>query len=667
MYFEVVGCIMKNNSNNYSNFHHTNRGLYRIFILVCLFCFCCISNTWLQQRFSLTKRLSSSSNTKEDEYSAFVVSVLQNAPTTIEITMNDNTIKRSLSSTSPTTNRNIMDSTNFQTSYKSITDRQKERVQTQNSKLDTSLSLRSPRNIDQEGIRLQQQLQQNSASKISNGSVMTSKINIRNTDVTSSSLRSNSGGISSKKYNMDAVDQSNNYDDNNKKVDLDDATNNDDDEYKEVEKNENNESDDEAENKVVIDDAVQCVIDAPVGNEDQCYVSVIAKQPRQVIPDSIDRSIMFVHVGKAGGETIKDAIEFGCQMRNPRKQKKCYANLPTSKLSDHVHSYLHGTNIPVPLQSIHNSTTFLYNLRHPLDRTISWYSFVSPKNCNTTVSKELLGPILPSCRFAHALKKLPTIRKPENGKLNWLKVFFEICFPTLEDFATAPNYATAGSGGGATTTTTTGHRIVKDDMSDDDFVSLSVDCPNIAKQFLLGSSEIQKFGLLSSHMRANYKSYYMRTLKKFPNREVFAVRTNSLWDDLKALDINVLGGTGEFGQVDGSKSSHGSEHHTSSSRTLSSTATQSLCCALQNDIMYYKYLLFAASNLSPEIKQQTWLDDMTRCGFTSWDDLQNQCNILQQQQQQQQSILPTTDSYDKQQLLRNDNSFDNNIDKKIIF
>lgn len=51
--------------------------------------------------------------------------------------------------------------------------------------------------------------------------------------------------------------------------------------------------------------------------------------------DGRERNIVFVHVGKAAGETIKYILKAGCLARTAkRKQEKCLAGLPDSRLSN---------------------------------------------------------------------------------------------------------------------------------------------------------------------------------------------------------------------------------------------------------------------------------------------------------------------------------------------
>lgn len=97
------------------------------------------------------------------------------------------------------------------------------------------------------------------------------------------------------------------------------------------------------------------------------------------------RRILFVHVGKSGGETIKQVLAAGCSvMRNAKRRKDCLTGLPNSVISDQVEGYFHCFSVQ-PRNMEANATSFLFNLRHPVDRVISWYKYVHPHNCHPDV------------------------------------------------------------------------------------------------------------------------------------------------------------------------------------------------------------------------------------------------------------------------------------------
>lgn len=105
-----------------------------------------------------------------------------------------------------------------------------------------------------------------------------------------------------------------------------------------------------------------------------------------VVPlQNVTRRILFVHVGKAGGESIKQILKAGCSvMRNRNRRKTCLAALPNSTLSDGVAGYFHCFSVQ-PKRMESGATSFLFNLRHPVDRALSWYKYVHPDNCHREV------------------------------------------------------------------------------------------------------------------------------------------------------------------------------------------------------------------------------------------------------------------------------------------
>lgn len=114
----------------------------------------------------------------------------------------------------------------------------------------------------------------------------------------------------------------------------------------------------------------------------------------QLLPES-NRTILFVHVGKAGGETIKSVLEAGCQvMRNPKRRTKCLATLPATYLSFAVAGYFHCFKVQ-PMGMAATANSYLFNVRHPVDRSISWYHYVSPHNCrkNNSVSPNCVASV----------------------------------------------------------------------------------------------------------------------------------------------------------------------------------------------------------------------------------------------------------------------------------
>ena len=318
---------------------------------------------------------------------------------------------------------------------------------------------------------------------------------------------------------------------------------------------------------------VSPVESAPVVTQTSLSVNV---DSNSTVNTRKDRNILFVHVGKAGGETIKNILEMGCKSRkNKRRREECMANVPHSALSNQVHGYFHCFTIePKRFQP----DTFLFNLRHPIDRAVSWYRYVHPGHCPANSGRRNGKPV---CIAQRQLNNDPE---------GWVGQFFQQCFPTVQDWA-------MGS------------------------TARSSNCKTLASQTYDGTLS-EKDVPLAAHMIANLQHYVEKTVKKNPNAEILVVRTNSLWQDLKDLDI-WLGGKGTFGTSEGSAVTHGSENYNHHSPDLTEEATTQLCCALKSEIEWYRTLVQRAANLVD--KKTELARSVERCGVKSWEELQEKC------------------------------------------
>jgi hypothetical protein len=299
-----------------------------------------------------------------------------------------------------------------------------------------------------------------------------------------------------------------------------------------------------------------------------------------------NRSIMFVHVGKSGGETIKRVLEIACRTKaNKGQRKRCYRNLTQSRLSSSVKSYFHCFKIrpaSVKETAIHDADAFLFSLRHPLDRTLSWFRNFDPQNCPEGKRTKA------SCLTAHSIKNDPT---------SWAGHFFGVCFSSAEAWAQALSHP-------------------KDK------------CNVLAWDTILGRIAIQDESLVA-HMTANIRRYAKATAARYPEKDVLVVRMEYMWKDLKALDLS-LGGTGRFGAMAGSKVAHGSEVYEFQNEDLSAASVVTMCCALRDEMEVFYSLLHKAQNLDAVHKRRTWEDALSYCGSTSWIDFEAQCRTIQQ-------------------------------------
>jgi hypothetical protein len=331
----------------------------------------------------------------------------------------------------------------------------------------------------------------------------------------------------------------------------------------------------------------------------------------QILPDwktNMSRNILFVHVGKAGGETIKSILSAGCHSRkNKRRKAKCLQQLPNSTISDTIQSYFHCLSMPPGAANY--STSYLYNLRHPVDRTISWYRYIAPQNCHKD------DPKSPSCSTAWAMSQ-----NPHNG---WESDFFGRCFPTVEDWAQALALGLAMPTTPKTTTASNSFPMMM--ATSNSSSSNHTDCSELAWSSLAGNIDINKHGV-AAHMVFNFRYYTKKTIGKFPSKEVLVVRTENLWQDLGDLD-RLLGGDGAFGHLHGSSVTHGSENY-KNRRSISESGAKLLCCALQDEMNIFRDLMNRATNLDDATKLESSLKTVTRCGAASWEDLEKQCESL---------------------------------------
>ena len=82
-----------------------------------------------------------------------------------------------------------------------------------------------------------------------------------------------------------------------------------------------------------------------------------------------NHSIVFVHVGKTGGETIKWRLKVTCKIRgSKRKKERCleqFRQRQESRLSQSTIGYMH-CGARRPRFSMSNTTAFLFSIRDPI-------------------------------------------------------------------------------------------------------------------------------------------------------------------------------------------------------------------------------------------------------------------------------------------------------------
>ncbi|CAB9509631.1 expressed unknown protein [Seminavis robusta] len=320
-----------------------------------------------------------------------------------------------------------------------------------------------------------------------------------------------------------------------------------------------------------------------------------------VIPHNPNRTITLVHVGKAGGVSLRRMTVIFCKLFFTRKKhytpetvarkfEKCvdlqFAN--STALAHLTKHYFHLEEYST--QELEESTSFLVTLRNPVDRIISAYRFSHPGNCNDGNRNEIWHP-----RGCEAEK-----HRDQPGLIQ-NRILYD-CFPSpaMEEFAQAILRPWRRG--------TFGPNLTKDERRE---------CRWLAREMVQGSGTWGS----GPHMLYNYAFYAQRSIWKYPTKEVFGVRTEHELEDIVALDA-LLGGNGQFRE--NAEVSHGSEGYVAS--PLSTEAYQKLCCVLEMEIDVYQDLLQRVLNLNQTAKQETVDSLRHKCGITTtWTEWRVMC------------------------------------------
>jgi Sulfotransferase family len=349
----------------------------------------------------------------------------------------------------------------------------------------------------------------------------------------------------------------------------------------------------------------------------------IVQLTKQNISDEY-RKIFFVHIGKAGGETIKQILAVGCQsMLNRRRRSNCFQQVPPSNLSNHVYGYYHcyqlHTRKGFRKAQTNNATlfnTYLFNLRHPVERIQSWYNYVHPKHCiRKNNIQDMINPSVDTMsqielNGASSMTKKRRRRSKQVGlsceahrqsiddPAGFVAMFFHKCFPTLDDWANAIQNAQNGSKRSP----------------------WSAQCLQLALDSIQGNLDRHE-ATIATHLMANYEHYMNRTIRQHPEKDVMVVRIHHLWTDLQYIDRRYFHGTGDFGNLTGTAFTHGSHSPGGNQTAISLQSQQIFCCALRSELLLYRELLLRAINLRPTDQSASLQHAMDICGFATWDQM----------------------------------------------
>ena len=251
-------------------------------------------------------------------------------------------------------------------------------------------------------------------------------------------------------------------------------------------------------------------------------------------PPKEERDVVFVHVGKTGGTTLNTVLECNCLWFSNRKVKaECLQNLAKqstkSKISNMTKLQLHGNPRPgFDEFNERDNVSYLVTARNPIDRVISAFNYEHPLNNGGDVNHK---------RF---------------------KMFYGTCFPTIQDMA---DVLTARPPKGSNrwkkqqqeeerkqkevrerrrlrrrrlqqlNETEGGRR----DSNDHQRLTEKEEeqCSRLGRGKLHGQSMSSQSAY---HIYANYYHYGRLTYLAYPQREIWTIRTEHLWDDMNHLE-----------------------------------------------------------------------------------------------------------------------------------
>lgn len=183
--------------------------------------------------------------------------------------------------------------------------------------------------------------------------------------------------------------------------------------------------------------------------------------------------ILYVHIGKTGGEYVKAQLgsvicrtrknrllKDACMKRftvlsqqklQQRIQQQQSSSSSLSYLMQYTYGYMHVQNPIVPKNGIRTSTHYMYSIRQPVSRLLSWYVYNHPYSCDTIRQSDS-----PSCKTASL--SVSSSSSLMTSPVDPWNVQFYKCFPTLiewVDTVVVPNDEGANSTTDTTTTTDT--------------------------------------------------------------------------------------------------------------------------------------------------------------------------------------------------------------------
>ena len=297
---------------------------------------------------------------------------------------------------------------------------------------------------------------------------------------------------------------------------------------------------------------------------------------------------------------------------NPVNRRACYEafrNTSRSPLSQHTIGTIH-CGVALPPQAMSEATTFVWTLRDPIERVISWFRYTNPANC-IPQPLDVAAPSV-ACNVNRSIM---------HRRNKWAVKFFN-CFGTVNEFAMSlnrPRHDGSLTNGVAYNVSYSSHHDAIEtsvnSTSSGIFASIHPNCSKIGWRTILGQAPT------SNHLFYNHGHYWNETVAIYPDKEIWVIRTESLWNDIQQIN-QLLSSEAEIPSSGAARHStsgawrnvtHGSEAYKQQDSYLSEWAIRALCCALDHEFRIYIRLIQNATNLLPHQKESTISTLLSRC------------------------------------------------------
>ncbi|GAX13261.1 hypothetical protein FisN_17Hu198 [Fistulifera solaris] len=334
-------------------------------------------------------------------------------------------------------------------------------------------------------------------------------------------------------------------------------------------------------------DTLESNVEKDMSNDLLLGVRPAVNQPIHLrdIPSNETRNVILVEPDMMATETIfKFSFHAGCfTMRNREMRNNCNRNAPYTKLD----SILKNVNVLYHPRfgATRDATTLFFNLRHPVDRLVTWYNYAHPDNC----INQSLGCL--------------TKRKIEKDPEGWEFHFFRRCFPVFDNLI----------------------ETFQNDFTEEYTGNYNSTCTYLAEKLVSGERDENEIAI---HMAANLRHYHTNTIALYPYKETWVVRTEHVYDDLNALELLLGGESDQYGgnEFFASLTKHVDEFLVK--QVVPQHTAKLLCCVLIDDLIVYSDVLNRAGNMDEISKHDEWSDVMQRCGVDAWTKLKQDCSTI---------------------------------------